>query len=156
MWSSSGFQFIYENILFMENMTKKENLPLPSSKRILPIHHSYWNCTKHGSDRKTQYAQSVSALIPNNNLGAKDFDRMLIILFSEIHRGSVIYSESTNTRFKSSTSLCTFRKNGHNNNISFRWALTKISKILRHTIKNSEFKEVPANDTRFLNLGIDT
>ena len=39
-----------------KNMTKKENLPLPPSKRILPIHHSYWNCTKHGSDRKTQYA----------------------------------------------------------------------------------------------------
>ena len=34
--------------------------------------------------------------------------------------------------------------------------MTKISKILRHTIKNSEFKEVPANDARFMNLGIDT
>ena len=123
-----------------KNMTKKENLPLPPSKRILPIHHSCWNCTKHGSDRKTQCAQSVSTLIPNNNLGAKAFDRMLIILFSETHRGSVMHSEGTNDRFKSCTSLCAFRKNGHNNNISFRRALTKISKILRHAIKKEVAK----------------
>ena len=108
-----------------KNMTKIENLPLPPSKRILPIHNSYWNCTKHGSDRKTQYAQSVSTLIPNNNVGAKDFHWMLLILFSEIHRGFVIYSEGTNDRFKSCTSLYAFRKNCHNNNISFRRALTK-------------------------------
>ena len=54
-----------------KNMTKIENLPLPPSKRILPVHHSYWNCTKHGSDRKTQYSQSLSTLIPNSNLEAK-------------------------------------------------------------------------------------
>ena len=81
---------------------------------------------------------------------------MLIILFSEIHRGSVIYSEGTNDRFKSCTSLYAFRKNCHNNNISFRRALTKISKILRHTIKNSKFKDAPANDASFQNLGIDS
>ena len=81
------FNSFMKTFYLWKNMTKKENLPLPPSKRILPIHHSYWNCTKHGSDRKTQYAQSVSALIPNNNLGAKAFDRMLIILISEIHHG---------------------------------------------------------------------
>ena len=33
--------------------TKIENLPLPPILRILPIHHSFWNVAKHGSDVKT-------------------------------------------------------------------------------------------------------
>ena len=68
----------------------------------------------------------------------------------------LIYSKGTNDRFKSSISLYAFRKNGHNNNISFCQTFTKISKILCHAIKNSEFKQVPANDASFLNLGIDS
>lgn len=78
------------------------------------------------------------------------------MLFSETHRGSAICSEGANDRFKSCASLCAFKKNGHNNNISFRRALTKISKISRHAIKNSKFKDAPANDASFQNLGIDT
>ena len=56
-----------KSFYFWKKLTKMENLPLPPMKRILPMHHSFWNVTKHGSDAKTQYMQSMKTSIPNNN-----------------------------------------------------------------------------------------
>lgn len=58
---------------------------MPPTLRILPIHHSFWNVTKHGSDAKTAHIQKFKTAMPNNNLGAKAIDRMLMIIFSEDH-----------------------------------------------------------------------
>ena len=70
---------------FWKVFTKKENLSLPPMLRILPIHHSFWNVTKHGSDAKTVHVQKFKTTIPNNNLVAKAIDRMMMMFFSEVH-----------------------------------------------------------------------
>ena len=46
---------VVKSFYFWKVFTKYENLPLPPMLRILPIHHSYWNVTKHGSKVKTAY-----------------------------------------------------------------------------------------------------
>ena len=40
--------------------------------------------------------------------------------------------------------------------LSFRRALTKMSKILRHKIKNHQLPDFPSNDASLRNIGIDT
>ena len=44
---------VIKSFYFWKALTNTENLPLPPLLRILPMHHSFWNVTKHGSDVKT-------------------------------------------------------------------------------------------------------
>ena len=83
--ASLDFPTFMKSFYFWKTLTKKENQPLPPIKHILPTQYSCWNLTKHRSDAKTQCTQSKKISIPNNNLGAKAFDRMLMIAFSEVH-----------------------------------------------------------------------
>ena len=53
---------VVKSFYFWKVFTKNENLPLHPKLRILPIHHSYWNVKKHGSNVKNEY---------NNNLGLR-------------------------------------------------------------------------------------
>ena len=78
-------------------------------KRMLQTHHSFWNLTKNGSDVKIQHTQSKKPTISNNNVGAKYFDRMLMIVFSEAHRGSVMHAEGYDDKLNSCKFLEKFR-----------------------------------------------
>ena len=117
--------------------TKIENLPLPPILRILPMHHSFWNVTKHGSDVKTSLIQKFKNDIPNNNLGAKAIDRMLMIIFSEVHRGTLMFTHGTEERLNKDTSLESFR-NHINTKMTFREALNKTCALLRKRVSHVE------------------
>ena len=122
--------------------------------RILPIHHSFWNLTKHGSDVKTQYAQSRKSIIPNNDLGAKAFDRMQMIVFTEIHRGSIMHMEGHDDRLKSCKSLENFRMRMRKR-MTFRHALNKINNVIRDKINKIECKQELQDDVAIPNIGAD-
>ena len=110
--------------------------------------------TKHGSDVKTQYIQSKKTTIPNNNLGAKAFDRMLMIVLSEVHRGSVTCAEGSNDRLNSCASLENFRIRTRHV-MTFRQALNKINNIISDKIKNIECYRQLQDDVLLPNLGTD-
>ena len=144
-----------KSFYFWKTLIRKENLPLPPMKRILPLTHSFWNVTKHGSDVKTKYIQSKKTIIPNNNMGAKAFDRMLMIIFSEIHRGSVIYTVGTHDKFKSLKTLYDFREKAKQK-MTFRLALNRINNFIMRKIILLESPPHLKNDVQISNIGIDT
>jgi len=150
------FPAFMKSFYFWKMLTKKENLPLPPMKRILPMHHSFWNVTKHGSDVKTKYIQSMKTTIPNNNLGAKAFDRMQMIIFSEMHRGSVIYMEGKNkNRLNSCKSLENFRMRTKKQ-MTFRQALNSINNIIRDKIENIAHERQLEDDVLISSIGAES
>ena len=101
------------------------------------MRHSFWNVTKHRLDVKTSHVQKFKTDIPNNNLGAKSIDRMIMIIFSEAHRGSLMFTHGTEERLNKDTSLESFR-NHINTKMTFREALNKTCALLRKRISHVE------------------
>ena len=122
---------VAQSFYFWKMFTKKENFPLPPMLRVLTIHCSFWNAAKHGSDVKTAHVQKFKTNVPNNNLGAKAIDRMMMIIFSEVHRGTLMFAHDTEENLNSHTSLENFRNNT-NSKMTLRQALNTTSAVLRN------------------------
>ena len=93
--------------------------------------------TKHGSDVKTAHVQKFETDMPDDNSGAKAIDRMIMIIFSEAHRGTLMYTHGTEERLNKDTSLESFR-NHANTKMTFMEALNKICALLRKRISHVE------------------
>ena len=80
--------------------------------------------------------QSKKTNVPDNNLGAKAFVMTIIIVFYEVHRGSVMCAEGSNDRLNSCvTSIENFRMRTKHA-MTFRHALKKTNNIMLDKIKN--------------------
>ena len=96
---------VVKSFYFWKVFTKNENLPFPPTLRILPIHHSYWDGTKHESDVKTACNHKFKTTIQNNNLGAKTINIMIMIFFLEVHLRTNMFTHGTEENLNSHTSL---------------------------------------------------
>jgi hypothetical protein len=74
-----------------KEMTKEENLSLPSCKRILPLQDAFWNVMKHGLDVKMQAWQGMSVPLPVNLPGSKAYNQMQMNVFADIHKRSQMF-----------------------------------------------------------------
>ena len=77
-----------------------------------------------------------------------------MIIFSEVHRGSVTHSEATNDRINSCKSIENCRTYAKYQ-ITFRKALSKINNVIRDKIEITECTRQLQNDGSIPNLGTD-
>lgn len=120
------FETFMKHYYMWKEMTKDENLPLPPCERNLPKQDAFWNVTKHGSDVKTQACQSMSVPLPVDAPGAKAFDRMQMTIFSDIHKGSQMFTAKDDL---SEYPTIGHYRNAGSKRMTFRRSMVEFSKI---------------------------
>eukprot|EP00562_Extubocellulus_spinifer_P001033 CAMPEP_0178488594 /NCGR_PEP_ID=MMETSP0696-20121128/9940_1 /TAXON_ID=265572 /ORGANISM="Extubocellulus spinifer, Strain CCMP396" /LENGTH=1177 /DNA_ID=CAMNT_0020116367 /DNA_START=521 /DNA_END=4055 /DNA_ORIENTATION=+ len=81
-----------KSVYVWQEMLQPSNLPLPPAIRIIPMQSQYWNDSKYGSDVKTQAAEDHRAILPVESRQAKVFDRMMMLILSDVHSLAKLFS----------------------------------------------------------------
>lgn len=68
------------------HISRKERLPLPPLKRMLPSIHATWNAFKSGSDTTTKIIENYRFKHPHTNCNSRATHRLLLLSFVFIHR----------------------------------------------------------------------